>query len=106
MGDPASAEPGAIPQFRGLDPARFAINKGYMHTPVNYEFMTDNIMDLGHIEFLHKGLLGSEAVRRAELDVRQDGNIVHSDRLTRNEILPPALDALFETQALPVDRWL
>jgi vanillate O-demethylase monooxygenase subunit len=106
MGDPAEAAAGRIPALVGLDPDRFAINKGYMHAPVNYEFMTDNIMDLGHIEFLHKGLLGSEAVRRAELDVRQDGNIVHSDRLTRNEILPPALDALFETQALPVDRWL
>jgi phenylpropionate dioxygenase-like ring-hydroxylating dioxygenase large terminal subunit len=106
MGDPTRADPAAIPQFRGLDPARFAINKGYMHTPVNYEYMTDNIMDLGHIEFLHKGLLGSEAVRRAESAMRQDGTTVYSTRLTHNETLPPTLDALYETAGQPVDRWL
>lgn len=106
MGDPDHADPAAIPDLDGLDPERFAINKGYMHTPANYEYLTDNIMDLGHIEFLHKGLLGSEAVRRAEVDVRQEGTVVYSNRLTRAEILPPALDALFETCGAPVDRWL
>lgn len=106
MGDPAKADATAIPELKGLDPDRFAINKGYMHTPVNYEYMTDNIMDLGHIEFLHRGLLGSEAVLSAEIDVRQDGNVVHSNRLTRNEMLPGALEALYQTGGKPVDRWL
>ena len=106
MGDPAKADEALIPAFDGLDPARFAINRGYMHTPANYEYMTDNIMDLGHIEFLHQGLLGSEAVRRAEVDVRQEGQVVHSNRLTRDEILPPTLDAVYETGGRPVDRWL
>lgn len=106
MGDPEKAEPSIIPDLVGLDPDRFAINRGYMHTPANYEYMTDNIMDLGHIEFLHKGLLGSEAVRHAEIDVKQEGNVVHSNRLTRNEILPTALEILYETGGKPVDRWL
>lgn len=106
MGDIEHADESVIPDLVGLDPDRYAINKGYMHTPANYEYMTDNIMDLGHIEFLHKGLLGSEAVRRADVDVKQVGNVVHSNRLTHNEILPPALDALYETGGEPVDRWL
>jgi phenylpropionate dioxygenase-like ring-hydroxylating dioxygenase large terminal subunit len=106
MGDPERADASDIPDFEGLDPQSYAINKGYMHTPANYEIMTDNIMDLGHIEFLHQGLLGSEAVRRGETEVRQEGKIVISNRLVRNEILPPALEALFETGGKPVDRWL
>jgi phenylpropionate dioxygenase-like ring-hydroxylating dioxygenase large terminal subunit len=106
MGDPANAATERIPPLVGLDPDRFAINRGYMHTLANYEFVTDNIMDLGHIEFLHEGLLGSEAVRRAEVEVHQVGDVVHSNRLVRNEILPPALDALYETGGTPVDRWL
>ncbi|BBE34175.1 aromatic ring-hydroxylating dioxygenase subunit alpha [Sphingosinicella microcystinivorans] len=106
MGEPAKADPSTIPNLVGLDPGRFAINRGYMHTPANYEYMTDNIMDLGHIEFLHKGLLGSEAVRHAEVDVAREGNVVHSNRLTRNEILPMALEVLYETSGEPVDRWL
>ena len=106
MGDPERADPAEVPDFVGLDPGAYAINKGYMHTPANYEIMTDNIMDLGHIEFLHEGLLGSEAVRRGETEVRQEGKIVFSNRLVRDEILPPALEALFETGGNPVDRWL
>lgn len=106
MGDPARADVLDIPDFPGLDPDKYAINKGYMHTPANYELMTDNIMDLGHIEFLHEGLLGSEAVRRGETEVRQEGKTVFSNRLVRNEILPPALEALFESDGQPVDRWL
>ncbi len=106
MGEVERGDPAMIPDFLGLDPDLFAINKGYMHTPSNYEFMTDNIMDLGHIEFLHQGLLGSEAVRRADTDVRQDGKTVYSNRLTHDEILPPTLDAVYETGGKPVDRWL
>jgi len=106
MGDPAHADPALVPEFDGLDPDRFAINKGYMHTPANYEFMTDNIMDLGHIEFLHEGLLGSDAIRAAATEVRQEGTTVHSNRLTRDELLPPPLDYAFGTNGAPVDRWL
>jgi vanillate O-demethylase monooxygenase subunit len=63
-------------------------------------------MDLGHIEFLHEGLLGSEAVRRADVQVYQEDSVVHSNRLTHDEILPAALEALYESGNKPVDRWL
>lgn len=106
MGDAEKADPAEIPELPGLDRTQYAINNGYMHTAANYEYMSDNIMDLGHIEFLHKEVLGSEAVLTAEVDVRQDASIVFSNRLTRNEILPPALEALFEAGGQPVDRWL
>lgn len=106
MGDAASADTSSIPDLIGLDPDHFAINKGYMHVEANYELLADNIMDLGHIEFLHEGLLGSDAVRSADVEVIQDGAIIRSNRLTHNEILPPALEALFETGGQPVDRWL
>lgn len=106
MGDPAKADPAQIPELLGLDPKKYAINKGYMYTPANYEYMTDNIMDLGHIDYLHKGLLGSEAINRAEVDVKQSGNVVHSNRLARNEILPTALEAVFQSGGKLCDRWL
>jgi len=106
MGQAELADPAKIPDMVGLDPDNYAINKGYMYVEANYELMADNIMDLGHIEFLHKGLLGSEAVRKAEIQVSQDGTTVFSNRLTRNEILPPALEALYEVGGKPVDRWL
>jgi phenylpropionate dioxygenase-like ring-hydroxylating dioxygenase large terminal subunit len=106
MGNAASAEPSNIPDLIGLEPDVYAINKGYMYVEASYQLLTDNIMDLGHIEFLHRGLLGSEAIRSAEIEVSQDGSAVISKRLTRNETLPPALEALYETSGSPVDRWL
>jgi phenylpropionate dioxygenase-like ring-hydroxylating dioxygenase large terminal subunit len=106
MGEADLADPAQIPEMIGLNPDKYAINNGYMYVEANYELMADNIMDLGHIEFLHKGLLGSEAVRKAEIDVSQDGTTVFSNRLTRGEILPPALEALYEAGGKPVDRWL
>lgn len=106
MGDTEVADPATIPDLCGLDPEKFAINKGYMYTPVNYEYLTDNVMDLGHIEFLHEGLLGSEAVRRARTETKQEGSTVYSYRLTNAEVLPLPLDYLFSTHGKPIDRWL
>jgi len=106
MGDSERADPIVIPDLIGLDPQAYAINRGYMHVEANYELLADNILDLGHIEFLHEGLLGSAAVRAAEIDVSQDGSTVSSRRLTRSEILPPALEALYEAAGERVDRWL
>lgn len=106
MGEAERADADLIPYFQGLDPDRYAINRGYMHTAANYEYMTDNIMDLGHIEFLHEGLLGSEAVRHADIEVVQQGTTIHSNRLTHDEVLPAPLDRLYGTNGAPVDRWL
>ena len=106
MGDAAKADPEAIPEFEFLSDPAFHNVTGYTMAEGNYELMTDNIMDLGHIEFLHPGILGSDAVRRAKSEVVQHGNTVHSNRLTSNEILPPFLQAAYEAGARPVQRWL
>lgn len=106
MGDDALADPATIPDFGfHVDPAYQNV-KGYTLAEAHYELLTDNLMDLGHIEFLHAGLLGSEAVRKAHTEVLQDGSTVLSKRLTRDEILPPVLQRWYEAGARPVQRWL
>lgn len=106
MGDSEKADPTLIPRFAWMDTSRYAVMQGYMWTACNYQLLSDNIMDLSHIEFLHPGLLGSEAIKHAKTEVIQDGCTVHSNRLTSAEILPPMLDGLFESDGQPVDRWL
>lgn len=106
MGDPALADAASIPEFAFLSDPAFQNVKGYTLAEGHYELMTDNIMDLGHIEFLHPGLLGSEAVRKAKSEVVQHGRTVHSNRLTRDEVLPPFLQTWYEAGARPVQRWL
>jgi phenylpropionate dioxygenase-like ring-hydroxylating dioxygenase large terminal subunit len=106
MGDEQRADPDAIPHYPSLDPQVWKILRGYISIAANYLLETDNILDLGHIEFLHPGFFGSEAIRSAKTEVSQEGNTVHSNRLTHNEILPPFLDQSFGAEGRPVDRWL
>lgn len=106
MGDPEAANPELIPDFSMLDDPALRPLWGYMHTAANYELMTDNIMDLGHIEFLHPETLGSDAIGRAKTEARQDGDTVYSNRTAHDEVLTPFLDYTFETGGRPVTRWL
>jgi phenylpropionate dioxygenase-like ring-hydroxylating dioxygenase large terminal subunit len=106
MGDAERANAEAIPKYPSLDPNVWKILRGYISIEANYLLETDNILDLGHIEFLHPGFFGSEAIRRAKTEVRQEGNTVHSNRLTHDEILPPFLDTSFGANGKAVDRWL
>lgn len=106
MGDPARADAATIPELEFLSDPQFQNVRGYTLAEGHYELMTDNIMDLGHIEFLHPGLLGSDAVRRAQTEIVQKGNTVHSNRLTRDEVLPPVLQQWYEAGDRPCQRWL
>ena len=106
MGETARADPNVIPHFQSLDPKAWKILRGYMSISANYQLETDNILDLGHIEFVHPGFFGSEAIRCAKTEVLQEGNTVYSKRLTHNELLPPFLDRSFDARGRAVDRWL
>jgi vanillate O-demethylase monooxygenase subunit len=106
MGEIDKADPNAIPHYQSLNPEAWKILSGYLSIAANYLLETDNILDLGHIEFVHPGFFGSEAIRRAKTSVLQEGNTVQSNRLTNNEILPPFLDRTFDARGRAVDRWL
>lgn len=106
MGEASLADAARIPEFDFLSDPEFQNVKGYTLADGHYELMTDNIMDLGHIEFLHPGLLGSDAVRRAKTEIVQEGHTVHSNRLTSHEVLPPFLQVWYEAGERPVQRWL
>ena len=106
MGDIEAADPDLIPEFAFLEDSSYQNVKGYTLADGHFELMTDNIMDLGHIEFLHPGLLGSEAVRKAQTEVLQTGSTVYSNRRTSSEVLPPVLQAWYEAGDRTVQRWL
>lgn len=106
MGEMEKADANAIPHFQSLNPEAWKILRGYMSIAANYLLETDNILDLGHIEFVHPGFFGTEAIRRAKTEVLQKVNTVYSNRLTNNEILTPFLDRTFDARGRAVDRWL
>lgn len=108
MGDPAKADPGTIVDYsQSLDPQKRFVAKDYLHARANYQLETDNIMDLSHIEFLHPGSLGSDAVNQAITEVVQEGSTVFSNRLTQNERLHESLEQRYNIpEGQKVDRWL
>jgi vanillate O-demethylase monooxygenase subunit len=105
MGDSERADPKLIPDYPFLVDPRFARNQGTMHTRANYELMTDNILDLGHVDFLHQSTLGCEATAKAEPKTRKEGNRIYCDRWMPNDRQGPLPSLVFEFDR-PVDAWI
>ena len=78
MGEPDKAYDTGIPEFETFDDTehyRFA--SGYAHVGANYQLITDNLLDLSHVQFLHPQLKpGGTFTNRRE--VRQQGDRVWS----------------------------
>jgi len=55
LGDAGHADPARIPDFAFLDDPRWLVVHGTIHGSGHFELFTDNLMDLGHTEFLHPG---------------------------------------------------
>lgn len=105
MGAPDQADRATIPDFGRLDPQQFHVRSGYLHGQAPYELMSDNILDLSHIEFLHP-LLGTPEVSQAKVEVRQEEGQVIVRRHMRGEVLPAGLAQVYRTGARAVDRML
>ena len=104
-GDPALADPAAIPDFTVLDdPVPMARGKTLFNA--NYEIITDNLMDLSHAEFVHVETFRTEGKIFAgahKVEESADGAI-WSNWSMRNTKPPAWLAGLAEGTRL--DEWL
>lgn len=103
MGHKDKADEASIPAFYGLDETAFHVRCGYLHGRANYELMSDNILDLSHIEFLHPAL-GTEAVSRAKVEVSYENGVLIATRRIVDEILPPGLASVYKSGDTCVNR--
>ena len=106
-GDAAAADPARIPDFAMVDDnPTTRIVRGYMLLEAPYEFGTDNLMDLSHIEFVHRGsFAGNGVIFAGAHQVLEEG-----DRLRSNWWMP-GVPAPSHTQGiyppdLICDHWL
>ncbi len=125
MGDPAEADPDAIPNIVWHDDPAWATVGGYLHMDCHYQLLVDNLLDLTHETFLHQKTIGNEHVARTPLakvsrgrtaaelefsalrDVARDENGVTAIRWML-DIEPPPLYAKaggFDKPGQKVDRW-
>ncbi len=78
MGDAERADATEIPNFETFgDIEHYRFASGYAHVAANYQLITDNLLDLSHVQFLHPQLKpGGDFTNRRE--VRQEGDTIWS----------------------------
>lgn len=106
-GAPAAADVTSIPDFSSLFvEGHGAPIKGLLPMAAGYEFGTDNLMDLSHIEFVHKGSFAGRGVIFAGTHaVRAEGDALHSDWWMPDVAAPGHTYGVYDP-AIRCDHWL
>jgi phenylpropionate dioxygenase-like ring-hydroxylating dioxygenase large terminal subunit len=107
MGETAAADPGLIPDFSEITaPGQRAVGRTN-HVKADYKLVTDNLMDLSHVGYVHQSTIGNpEFTAKGKLTSRRSESRVHVLRLV-DDVPPPPTYVL--TGVLPegknIDRW-
>ncbi len=92
MGDAARASADKIPDLAYLcDETRFRTVRNYFALPYGADLMFDNLMDLSHADFLHKGLIseGYGEKTKATMTTTDDGTHVQVNWVLRDALPSP-----------------
>lgn len=85
-----------LPDFALLaQPEKYRTVRGVISVEANYELITDNLLDLTHIVYVHAGSIGSaQHLERQSTETKQEGSRVWSIR-TNREITAGAIYHVF-----------
>ena len=108
MGDPARADAGLIPDWWWMDHPDWTMIRGNggrpLHVKCNYELITDNLLDLTHLSYVHTDTIGNDEITRFPVSTER---IADGVRMTR--LMPDVEPAPFYRMAGAfsgnVDRW-
>ncbi len=110
LGEADTADPGLLPDLPWTNDPAFRTVYFRFDVRANFQLMADNLMDVSHTEFLHRGSIGSQSGRKGqqaktelELDCRIEGDRVHFLRRLRNTRLGPVA-ARWAGSSNPVTR--
>ena len=106
MGEPERADPTLIPDFALLEDSGHRTIRGRLLTRAHYELITDNLMDLSHVGYVHEGGIGSDAIRHGRHEVLQSGTTLFSNRWCPEGPAAPVWAALFDNYQGNVDHWM
>lgn len=106
-GKPEKADTAAIPRFDSLNAANgMPPLKGCMAMRANYEFGTDNLMDLSHIEFVHRGsFAGAGVIFAGKHEVREAGTELNSNWWMPGVLAPGHTFGIYPRD-MRTDHWL
>ncbi|MET4575934.1 aromatic ring-hydroxylating dioxygenase subunit alpha [Ottowia thiooxydans] len=106
MGD-KPADKSLIPDFHVLDAGSpLPVSKrDCIKMEVGFGLIINNLLDLSHAAFLHKGILGNEHTAAAEIGVEERGDTIYVRRENKNVPPPTLFDMLFQRNGASVDLW-
>lgn len=107
MGEPEGADPALIPDFHQLTDPNFAAVGKTNHVRAAYKLVTDNLLDLSHVGYVHTSTIGNaEMGGKSLLKVERGEGKIRVVRYVENVPPPPAY---IKTGVLPegknIDRW-
>ncbi len=88
MGDPALADVGTLPDWWWCEHKDWAFTKpDFLYIPCNYQLVTDNLLDVTHLAYVHASSIGTAAITEFPIQVdRSDAHV----RMTRWVVDRPA----------------
>lgn len=101
------ADPALIPDFSFLDDGAPGVHsqRESMQMVVDHQLVIDNLLDLSHVSFLHRGVLGDPSTLACDLTIESTDTSVTVTR-TRANVAPARLfDLMFRNDGQPIDSW-
>ncbi len=96
MGDVAQADPALIPEFNFFsDTDTYTSCQGYSHLKGNYQLISDNLLDLSHIHYLHPGIHEGSNFEDFTNKVQREGDTVWSMLWRHHYYVNPAQRPIF-----------
>ena len=106
MGDAARADAARIPAFAFLGDPGYRALKGMNTVGAYYELVTDNLLDLSHINFLHAAYQKNDDLMTAENHITQEGDALISRRWMPDIMGPAFFRQHLKDKTRRVDYWL
>ena len=89
MGAAEDADEALIPDFHWNDDLDWYSVGDYMYLDCHYQLLSDNLMDLSHEAYVHRGTIGTDAVSETPSAAARDGETVTVERIMPGCPSPP-----------------
>jgi phenylpropionate dioxygenase-like ring-hydroxylating dioxygenase large terminal subunit len=90
MGDPARANLSLIPNWWWCEHKDWAfIKPDLLYINCNYELVTDNLLDVTHLAYVHLTSIGTSAITEFPINTSRDGDKVRMTRWVVDRPAPP-----------------
>ena len=104
-GAPDAAEPALIPNIFWLDDPGWTPAPGYINVKADYRLLVDNLLDLTHVSYLHRGTLAGDDIEAVTpVSTARKGDTVTVERWIMNVSPPPLYTSASGIEGI-VDRW-